>query len=195
MWGGGSRVLRAVRVARVEARPLSTHCRNRVDLCAAAAWLRMAPLGSSWPGLSPQVGFTRLAAIMMRNSGKPELRCHPRLHSPRDKTWMPGTRPGMTGWRNYGIRGRWPAPTALGRCMRRESQSVQRSADNLGHSALVVPPVWRLPGMVEAGILRKRDAHGSRRCFAPTARAKGAARTLICYPLSASPRSMQKAAG
>jgi hypothetical protein len=76
-----------------------------------------------------------------------------------------------------------------------ESQSVQLSPDNLRHSALVAPPVWRLPGMVEAGILRKRDAHGSRRCFAPTARAKGAARTLICYPLSASPRSMQKAAG
>jgi hypothetical protein len=76
-----------------------------------------------------------------------------------------------------------------------EIQSVQLSADNLEHSALVVPPVWRLPGMVEAGILRKRDAHGSRRCFAPTARAKGAARTLICYPLSASPRFMQKALG
>ena len=66
-----------------------------------------------------------------------------------------------------------------------EIQSVRLSADNPGHSAVVVPPVWRLPGMVEAGILRKRDAHGSRRCFAPTARAKGAARTLICYPLSA----------
>jgi hypothetical protein len=34
---------------------------------------------SSWPGLAPQVGFTRLAALIMRNSGKPELRCHPRL--------------------------------------------------------------------------------------------------------------------
>jgi hypothetical protein len=76
-----------------------------------------------------------------------------------------------------------------------EIQSMRLSADNLGHSALVVLPVWRLPGMAEAGILRKRDAHGSRRCFAPTARAKGAARTLICYPSSASPRFMQKAAG
>jgi hypothetical protein len=63
------------------------------------------------------------------------------------------------------------------------------------HSALVVPAAQRLPGMVEAAILRERDAHGSRRCFARTARAKRAARTLICYPLSASPRFMQKAAG
>jgi hypothetical protein len=76
-----------------------------------------------------------------------------------------------------------------------EIQSLQVSADNLEHSALVIPPVGRLPGMVEAGILRKRDAHGSRRCFAPTARANGAARTLICYPLSASPRFMQKPLG
>jgi hypothetical protein len=60
---------------------------------------------------------------------------------------------------------------------------------------VVIPPVRRLPGMLEAGILRKRDAHGSRRCFAPTARAQGAARTLTCYPLSASPPFMQKAAG
>jgi hypothetical protein len=56
-------------------------------------------------------------------------------------------------------------------------------------------PAQRLPGMVEAAILRDRDARGSRRCFARTARAKRAARTLICYPLSASPPFMQKAAG
>jgi len=27
--------------------------------------------------LTPQVGFTRLAGIILRNSGKPELRCNP----------------------------------------------------------------------------------------------------------------------
>jgi len=32
----------------------------------------------------------------VRNSGKPELRCHPRLCGIRSKTWMPGTSPGMT---------------------------------------------------------------------------------------------------
>jgi len=33
---------------------------------------------------------------MMRNSGKPKLRCHPRLPGNGSrKTWMPGTRPGM----------------------------------------------------------------------------------------------------
>ena len=95
---------------------------------------------------------------------------------------------------NKGIRRRWRGPHGARQHVT-EIQSVRLSADNLEHSALVVPPVWRLPGMVEAGILRKRDAHGSRRCFAPTARAKGAARTLICYPSSASPRFMQKAAG
>jgi hypothetical protein len=34
---------------------------------------------SSWQGLAAQVGFTRLAASMMRNSGKAELRCPPRV--------------------------------------------------------------------------------------------------------------------
>jgi hypothetical protein len=34
------------------------------------------------------------------------------------------------------------------------------------HCPVAIPPAQRLPGMVEAGILRERDAHGSRRCFA-----------------------------
>jgi len=50
----------------------------------------------SWPGLSPQVGFTRLVEPIMRNSGRPEFRCHPRLPSASPKTWMPGSSPGMT---------------------------------------------------------------------------------------------------
>ena len=37
-----------------------------------------------------QVGFIRLAHLLLRNSGKPEFRCHPRLCSCRHiKTWMP----------------------------------------------------------------------------------------------------------
>jgi hypothetical protein len=61
------------------------------------------------PGLSPQVGFTRLAGgasvetlptcvtLMRRNSGKPEFRCHPRLcRIKKDKAWMPGIKLGMT---------------------------------------------------------------------------------------------------
>jgi hypothetical protein len=32
------------------------------------------------PGLTPQVGFTRLAALLLvRNSGKPEFRCNPAI--------------------------------------------------------------------------------------------------------------------
>jgi hypothetical protein len=35
--------------------------------------------------------------LTLRNSGKPELRWHPRLAAvPRHKTWMAGTSPAMT---------------------------------------------------------------------------------------------------
>jgi hypothetical protein len=73
-----------------------------------------------------------------------------------------------------------------------EMQSAELSTNDLEALRAGGPPAQRLPGMVEAAILRNRDARGSRRCFARTARAKRAARTLICYPLSASPPFMQK---
>jgi hypothetical protein len=76
-----------------------------------------------------------------------------------------------------------------------EMQSAELSTNDLEALRAGGPPAQRLPGMVEAAILRDRDARGSRRCFARTARAKRAARTLICYPLSASPPFMQKVAG
>jgi hypothetical protein len=54
-------------------------------------------LSPSWPGLSPQVG-PDLRHSIVRNSGKPELRCHPRLcpGMRADKTWMPAPSAGMT---------------------------------------------------------------------------------------------------
>src|SRR5437667_212443 len=60
-------------------------------------------LWSKWPLLTRhgrachhKSGLPDLWRSNMRNSGKPELRCHPRLVFTR-KTWMPGTRSGMTG--------------------------------------------------------------------------------------------------
>src|SRR5712691_11402145 len=54
----------------------------------------------SLPGLTPQVGPVRLAAlIMMRNSGKPEFRCNPsalRKVFLQRRRWMPGSSPGTT---------------------------------------------------------------------------------------------------
>ena len=49
-------------------------------------------------GLVAQVGFTRLVPHhLIRKSGRPDLRCHPRLcWCWGVKTLMPGTRPGMT---------------------------------------------------------------------------------------------------
>ena len=43
-------------------------------------------------------GLPDLRHQLVRTSGKPEVRCHPRLSVARrsQKTWMPGTRPGMT---------------------------------------------------------------------------------------------------
>ena len=63
---------------------------------------------SSWPGIKPsfvmaglvaQVGFTRLVPHhLIRKSGRPGLRCHPRLTCFKclEKTWMPATSAGMT---------------------------------------------------------------------------------------------------
>src|SRR6476469_4432843 len=52
-------------------------------------------------GLVAQVGFTRLVPHhLIRKSGRPDLRCHPRLWCCNAaKTWMPGIKPGMTGER------------------------------------------------------------------------------------------------
>src|SRR5262245_49740574 len=60
-------------------------------------------------GLSPQVGFTRLAAVYNAEVGLPDFRCHPRL-VPRKavKTWMPGIKPGMTNERQCVSPPSWP---------------------------------------------------------------------------------------
>src|SRR5437588_348528 len=42
----------------------------------------------------------------MRKSDKSDFRCHPRLYSEKLKTWMPGTRPGMTTQSSMHLRGR-----------------------------------------------------------------------------------------
>src|SRR5262249_59103915 len=53
------------------------------------------------PGLPPQVGFIRLAANMLCNSGKPELRCNPSFFEKMD----PRVKPGGDVWWRGGNRG------------------------------------------------------------------------------------------
>src|SRR5262249_46843557 len=48
--------------------------RARVNLFGLRVFSKL-----SLPGLTPQVGFTRFAAHILRNSGKPELRCNPSI--------------------------------------------------------------------------------------------------------------------
>src|SRR6478736_3086180 len=82
-----------------------------VDARRMCPWRRSVYIQSSWPGLSPQVGYIRLAVVYdVRKSGEPDFRCHPRLYLllPCElKTWMPGTRPGMTA-RGTAFQPSWP---------------------------------------------------------------------------------------
>src|SRR5262249_50724442 len=55
----------------------------------------------SLPGLTPQVGFIRLAANLLCNSGKPELRCNPSFFEKMD----PRVKPGGDVWWRGGNRG------------------------------------------------------------------------------------------
>src|SRR5450756_2473152 len=69
--------------------------------CASVVW-SFGPsrnddvcLFSSWPGLSHQVGYIRLDAFKKMALGIPSAFASTSV-KPAAKTWMPGTRPGMT---------------------------------------------------------------------------------------------------
>src|SRR5256885_12308388 len=57
---------------------------------------RGACSNSLCPGLTPQVGFTRLAALHMQNSGKPEFCGIHRKEALHPYRWIAGSSPAMT---------------------------------------------------------------------------------------------------
>src|SRR4029453_994258 len=57
----------------------------------------------SWPGLSPQVGFPRLAALYSAELGQARLPMPSTSSSEAPKTWMPATSGGMKEQRRGGV--------------------------------------------------------------------------------------------